>query len=148
MSSEARVTAGLQITVGKLSYQSQPGSFVADVSSAGGAGPTPGAILATQSGVSVDLSKLTVLGGLARVQNMDSTNFIQIGMYDPDTGKTYWFMDVLPGESYPLRLSRSYQNESNTGTGTSGSSVAYRVRVDPSQAYGTTAYCLFEAFNR
>lgn len=147
MSSEARVSSSLQITVGKLQYQSQPSAFVADVSAAGGYGPTPGMVLATIAGVSVDLSKLTILGGLARVQNMDSTNFIQLGMYDPDTGKMYWFMDLLPGESYIIRLSRSYANEV-VGSGTTGSNVAFRVRVDPTATYGTTAYCLFEAFNR
>ena len=147
MSNEARVNSSLQVTVGKLTYSSQPSAFTADVSAAGGYGPTPGRVLATISGASVDLSKLTILGGFVRVQNMDSTNFIQVGMYDPDTGKTYWFMDLLPGETFIFRLSRSYANEV-VGSGTTGSNVAYRVRVDPTATYGSTAYCLFEAFDR
>lgn len=69
-------------------------------------------------------------------------------MYDPDTSKFYSFMDVLPGESFVFRISRNYKNEFGAGTGTTGSNVEYRVRVDPAQTTGTTAWALVEAFNR
>lgn len=42
MANEATVNVSLSIQVGKVNYQSLPSSFTADVSSAGGYGPTPG----------------------------------------------------------------------------------------------------------
>ncbi len=148
MSNEAKLTVGLSLKVGNFDYQSTPTSFNADVSSAGAAGPTPGSVLATLAGATIDLSKITVKGGLAWFRNTDPTNFIELGIYDADGPKFYPFADVLPGECYPLRLARNYTTEYGAGTGTSGSNVVYMARVDPSQVSGTTALLVFLAHNR
>lgn len=121
MSDEAAVQAGLQILKGtnpvQVSYQSRPGAFVADV--AGAKGPVPGAFTATLAGTDVDFSELTQ-PGLALFKNLDPTNFVTWGVWDPDTSKFYPVADILPGEFYPIRLSRLLSGELGTGAGTTG----------------------------
>lgn len=121
MSNEARVTSVLTIqkrdsTTGllQIDYRHGGGSFTADVD--GLLGPTPGAFLVSVSGTDVDLSRLTT-PGLARIQNMDVTNYVEWGPYDPDTDVFYPIGELLPGESYVLRLNR-FLNRESTGTGT------------------------------
>lgn len=147
MADEATINTGLTIVVGNYQYQSVPQSFTADVSASGAAGPTPGSVLATLAGTLIDLSKLIAVGGLAFIRNTDLTNRISVCMYDPDTARFYPFADFLPGEGYPIRLSRNYQTEYGAGTGTEGVGVQYYARVDPSAVAGTTAMLVVEAFN-
>jgi hypothetical protein len=126
MSNEAQIRTSLRIRLGKLNYQSQPTVFLADVSTA--KGPSPGAISVTVGGVDVDLSQLAQ-PGLCRLMNLDSTNFVTVGVKDPETDKFYPLLELLPGESYVVRLSRDVNQEySSTGTGT----------TDP----GTNALCI------
>lgn len=148
MSNEAQIQSQLAINVGNYSWQCLPGSFNADVSAYGAAGPTPGSVLATLSGTLIDLSKIITPGGLCSIQNSDLTNFVEIGMYDPDVSKFYSFMELLPGEQWVFRLARNYDNEYGAGTGTTGSGVNYYARVDPSQPSGTTAMVVVSAFNK
>lgn len=109
MANEATVRSGLQIlkrdaTTGKvlLEYRSQPTTHTADVT--GTKGPSPGALTATTAGVNVDLSNLTT-PALCRIMNLDATNFVEYGIW---TGSVFEELgELLPGESYPLRLSRN-----------------------------------------
>jgi len=148
MANEIKVNTGIQIAVGNYKEQTSPTSFNADMSAAGAAGPTPGSVLATLNGATIDLSKITVKGGIAWFRNTDLTNFIELCMYDADGPKFYPFADILPGEHYPLRLARNYATEYGAGTGTSGSNVVYAARVDPSQPVGTTAMLVALCYNR
>lgn len=119
MANEATVTSSLRVVAGNIQYQSLPQSFNATVT--GRKGPTPGAITATVGGTIVDLSEL-VQPALCRIGNLDTANWIEYGMLDPDTQKFYPLGEVLPGESYVIRLSRNVQEEYDTGiaTGTTG----------------------------
>lgn len=131
MANEARVNSSLGIRIAsaagvvQLDYQSRPGSFVADVSVAHG--PTPGAFQAAISGTDVDLSKLTT-PGLCVVSNLDDTNYVTVGVYEPNTDYFYPVLDLLPGESYVVRLARFVDREL-TGTGTVSGGYNSTLRV-------------------
>lgn len=142
MANEARVQASLYIKnpTTALEYQSRPSSFVADVNASNG--PTPGAVLVTVPGVDIDLSKLTAGGGLCRLMNLDPTNFVTWGLYNATTTRFLPLGEMLPGESYIVRLSR-YILEDFVGTGTAvGEAVTLHMKAN-------TASCrvLVEAFD-
>lgn len=87
---------------GQTIYQSLPNSFSANQANANG--PSPGMITATTGGVNVSLAQLTV-PALCRIMNTDPTNYVTIGTY---VGSTFTpFLELQPGESFVLRLSRS-----------------------------------------
>lgn len=139
MADEAQIRASLQITNDPLEYRSQPTAFTADV--AGIKGPVPGAIEASVEGTDVDLSEL-VAPSLCRIMNLDATNFVEYGVWDPEGGTFYPLGEILPGETYVIRLSRNLQEEFGTGTGTTGAGTnRLRFKAD-------TAPCnvLVEAF--
>ena len=87
---------------GQTTYQSLPNSFTATQTNANG--PSPGMITATTGGVNVSLAQLAV-PALCRIMNTDTTNYVTIGTY---VGSTFTpFLELQPGESFVLRLSRS-----------------------------------------
>jgi len=136
MSSEATIQSTLTIrklssTTTVLDYSSRPTSFVADVT--GTKGPSPGAVSITTGGTSIDLSELS-WPSLCRFMNQDDTNRVEVGVYD-GVSTFYPFIELLPGESYTMRLSRYLQ-----GPGTAGTWELY------GQAYGDTVVLLVEAF--
>lgn len=116
----ARIQGSLQITVGNLNYLSRPSSFAAVVNKANG--PTPGAMKVPTHGVDVDFSELTAMGGLCRLMNLDSTNFVTYGILDGLTSKFYPLGELGPGETYILRLSRDLGTRYGTGSGTGSGS--------------------------
>lgn len=122
MANEAEIRSSLQIAKDNLEYRGQPTVFNANVT--GTKGPTPGAITVSTAGTDVDLSGLTT-PGLCRIQNLeaDSGNFVAYGIWDPEGGKFYPLGELLPGESYVLRLSRVIEEEYGTGGGTTGAST-------------------------
>ena len=119
MSNEARIRSSLTIRKGttplQLEYSSKPTTFLADV--AGVKGPSPGAISVSVYGTDVDLSELEV-PGLCRLMNLDAKNYVEYGIWDPEVDMFYPLGEVLPGESYVIRLSRNLREEYGTGTGT------------------------------
>lgn len=130
MADEATIRSSLQIVKGDLNYQSQPTTFQADVSTA--KGPTPGAVLATTAGTDVDLSALTT-PGLARFQNLDASNYVEVGTWDPENLLFYPLLELLPGEVQVVRIARNLSQEVGTGpgTGTAGPSTnKLRVRAN------------------
>lgn len=141
MANEATVQSGLTIRRGNQTHQTQPNSFRADVSGLGG--PTPGTISVPTAGVDVDFSKLTT-PGLCRIQNLDTTNYITYGIWDPNGYIFYPLGEVLPGESYVIRLSRIIQSEL-VGTGYGTDTDVNRLRI-----IANTAACmvLIEAFDK
>jgi len=120
MSEEAQVRSALQIQKGKLDYSSKPTAFMADVS--GTNGPSPGAVTVATTGTDIDFYQLTT-PALCRIMNLDSTNRVDYGIYDPETVKYYPFGELLAGESFVIRLSRDLQQEYGTGTGTTGANT-------------------------
>ncbi len=118
MSNEARVQSSLQIKKGSLTYQSQPQAFNATVT--GTNGPTPGAVTVTTVGTNVSLAQLTAMGGLCRLMNLDATNYVEYGVWN---GATFFPLgELLPGETFVLRLSRNLQY------GASGTAVTDSLR--------------------
>lgn len=106
MANEATVSCTLKITVGQLNYQANPAQFSANVTTNPNGGPTPGVVaIALSPGTNISLAGLTNQGGLCRVQNLDPTNYVTLGKWDGTTFHPY--QELLPGESFPLRLSRS-----------------------------------------
>jgi len=126
MANEATIRASLTIVNGNLNYRSFPSEFKADV--AGTLGPTPGAFSATLAGVDVDFSELTT-PGLCRIANLDSTNFVEVGIWD---GVSFYpFMDILAGEWWVYRIAASLTDEFGTGTGTTGPAInTLRIKAD------------------
>ena len=134
MASEARIISSLQLVKGNLTYQSQPTAFTADVATA--KGPTPGAVTVTTSGTTIDLGELSALGGLCRVMNIDSTNYVEYGPHD---GSAFHPMgEILPGESFVFRLSR------NLLYGQSGTAETHTLRF---RANTASVIVLVEAFD-
>ncbi len=117
MVNEASIRSSLQITKGKIEYRSSPTQFSADVT--GSKGPSPGAVDISTAGTDIDFSELTT-PGLCRIQNQDPTNYVTYGIWDPENNTFFPLGELLPGETYPLRLSRLLQEELGTGSGTSG----------------------------
>lgn len=101
MANEARISFSLSITKGNLEY-TKAGNFQADVT--GTKGPVPGALAISTSGVTIDFSELST-PGLVVFKNLDDTNFVEVGAYVSTT--FYPLFELLPGESYLLRLSRN-----------------------------------------
>lgn len=125
MANEATVRSMLQIkktsgSITQIEYTSSPSTFQADVT--GTKGPSPGAVTVTTSGTNIDLTELTT-PGLCRISNQDATNYVEVGVKDASTSVFYPLMELLPGESYVIRLSRNVGEEyySTTGTDTGNS---------------------------
>ncbi len=143
MANEAEIRGSLQIRTGdgEIEYVSRPTTFRGDVT--GRKGPSPGAITATIAGTDVDFSELST-PGYARIQNQDLTNTVDVGIWDPETGVFYPMLELLPGESYPLRLSRILAGEYGTdpAVGSTGPNTN-RLRI---RANVASCVVLVEAF--
>jgi hypothetical protein len=116
---EATVRTSLQInntmSGGEIQYYSRPTSFQAAVD--GNNGPTPGVQLAALDHTAVNFAELTSYGGFCRMQNLDPLNIVHVGVRDNVSGLELFLMELLPGESYVIRLS-SLIGGAVTGTGT------------------------------
>ncbi len=144
MANEATITSSLVLKKGNVEYRSAPSSFKSDVTLE--AGPSPGKITATIAGVDVDLTEVTSLGGLCRIQNQDtvtsSVNFLQVGMWD---GVSFYpMLELLQGETYIYRIARNLGQEFGTGTGTTGSPInTLRLKT-----FNASIAVLVEIFNK
>lgn len=138
---EAVISGGLSIRVGSLVYQSQPNQFQADVSVA--RGPTPGMVEIDTDGTDIDLGQLDT-PGLCRLMNLDASNYVEYGMWDPLTEVFYPLGELLPGETYILRFSRNLQ-EAYDGTGTGTTTATKRLRF---KANSANCFVLIEAFEK
>lgn len=139
MAGEIRITSSYQINKAPLVSYSQPGSFVATLN--GTKGPSPGVLSVPITGLNVDLSKLTQ-PGICRIVNLDATNYLTAGIWDPDTLIFYPFIEILPGEFYVFRLSRNLQS-SESGAGT----VVLSDKSLRLLANSATINCIVEAFD-
>lgn len=148
MANEGRKTGSLQIIFpsGRVKYTPRPTSFNFDVGTDGG--PYVGGVTVTTDGVNIDLSAIDALGGWCRIYNQDtvsnSTNFLEIGIWDPDNSKFFPLHELLQGEFYEARLARNLSEEYGTGTGTTGPD-ANQLRL---KAWNAPIEVLIEAFNK
>ncbi len=115
MSNEAQLSISFRINNANLKYNPQAVTFAEDV--AGTKGPSPGALTATLAGIDVDLSELA-LPGLCMIRNLDSANFVTVGLKDSVTHVFYPWMEIRAGKSWPVPLSRYLLQGMGTGTGT------------------------------
>lgn len=124
MANEGRISATLAIR--KLSADGskvlmdfrRTASFAVTVS--GTKGPVPGSFSVGIGGKIVNLEELGT-PGLCWLTNMDATNYVTLGIWDPGIDVYYPMLEIGPGESYPVKLYRHIQEEfTQTGTGTTG----------------------------
>jgi len=129
MANEATIRQWMTVLVGDNQWSSpRPSSFQTDVASF--KGPVPGVFTVTIAGIDVDLSELTI-PGLCQITNLDSTNYVNVGIWDPETGVFYPLAEVRAGETWCLRLSRNLFGEYGTGPGTSGANTnTLRIKAD------------------
>lgn len=117
MASEIQVRMSLLIRKGNLQFQSQPTQFIANMDG-DPKGPSPGAITVPITNKLVYFEHLTT-PGVCVLRNVDATNYVEYGVFDPQTNVFYPLGEILPGESYILRLSRNFGEQySGSGTGT------------------------------
>lgn len=141
MANEISMQVRVRIANGNLKYNNPVTSYTIDMS--GAKGPTPGAIAVPTSGVDVYLSQLTT-PGICVFTNLDATNFVEVGIKDPQTNVFYPLMEIGPGESYPIKLTRNLGEQySGSGTGTTSPENYLRLKAN-------TAACnvQVEAFER
>jgi hypothetical protein len=143
MSNEITVRASLAVRNGSLNYpSSQPTTFLSDQINPGG--PTPGQILADLDGTVVDLSQLTE-PGVCRLMNLDPINYVIYGVFDATAGTFTPVGEILPTESYVIRLYRELGARLGTGTGTAPIATGLHLYV---KAVGAPCQVLVEAFQR
>ena len=128
MANEITARISLRVAKGNVDERSNPAVFQAD--QAGNKGPTPGSITVGVKLTTVDLSQLAT-PGICWMQNEDTVNYVEYGVYDPDSGVVLMLGEMLPGEFYVLRLSRWLGSEMtpHTGTGTLGSGVLFVMKA-------------------
>lgn len=129
MADEARVQVNLQIRRGNIDYSSRPTTFTEDVT--GEIGPTPGAVAITTLGTDISFSQLTTPGFVV-FHNLDDTNFVEWGIYEPATDRFYPVGEIGPGEIYVMKFSRNLLEEyyPATGTGTSAPTNTFRMKAN------------------
>lgn len=144
MSNEAQVRISLSVRKGSINHR--PPARVFNVTVTGSKGPTPAAIAVPLGGVAVDLSQL-VTPGLCQITNLDpagTDNYVEIGIRFPASSLFFPMLELAPGESYVLKLSRNLlEDYASPGTGTSGE--VNQLWILPFRA---AAVVLVEAFER
>lgn len=140
MANEAQVRVGLSVTkrsgsITQIDYRSPVSAFSLDV--IGTKGPCVGSVTVTTFGTDVNLSEMSQ-PGLCVFHNQDSTNYVSVGVFDPETNVFYPFAEVGPGESYIVKLSRDFGEQfAGTGTGTTAATNRLRIKAN-------TAPCVVE----
>lgn len=125
MANEIQVRSSITITKAldanntyQEKYQSPVQGFTKSKDNVGG--PTPGMLTVPVTGIAVDLSAIGT-PGLCEITNKDPTNFVTVGIKDPLIEDFYPMLEIGPGESWVVPLSRSIREDwSTTGTGTTG----------------------------
>lgn len=143
MADEIQINTQISITKGNLQFKQYPNSYRMDMAD-DGSGPAVGALTIDTVGVDIDLSQLTD-PGLCIIENQDTTNYVDIGIYDPETERFYPLLKLLPGTYQVIYLSDYFGYEwIGTGTGTdTGPTNTLRGKAN-------TASCkvLFKVFNK
>lgn len=145
MSSEAQIRVSITIlkTLGNLrliDYQSRPTDFTMDVT--GTKGPSPGAITVTTLGTDVSFAEL-VTPHLCFIKNMDPTNYVEVGIYDPSNNDFYPLLKIGPGHGWPIPLTHNF-GESYEGTGTGTTAATKRLRIKANTASCVVSVEAFE----
>lgn len=100
MANEVTFRTELNIAAGNLAYRASA-NFQTDMD--GRLGPSPGAFVAPLAGTAVDLSALSQ-PGFCVLRNLGEEGYVEVGISDGT--EFYPFMELLPGETFTVRLSR------------------------------------------
>lgn len=112
MASEISLNVNYTLKKGNLDERGTPNQF--NITMNGTKGPTPGSIRVPTTGIVVNLSAIDT-PGLCWIHNIDSTNFVTMGVYDGS--RFYPLLKFPAGVAYPVILS-NYINQEFVGTGT------------------------------
>lgn len=153
MANEVTVVSSLLILSGKVQARPQPTTFRADCDPLTAKGPTPGAVACSLIGTLIDLSQLTT-PGFCRFQNLYNTDngatnaYIEVGIYDQTAAvnKFYPLFELMPGETFILRLSRFIGQE--FGTAASGTAAAGSDNRLMAKSVNVVQNLLVEAYQR
>lgn len=129
MADEFTITSYLTVNKPSINllWSSQPKSFRATLNA--NAGPITFNTSVAVLGTDFDLSPLTK-PGWAWMQNLDPTNLVQYGIYDPESNKFIPFGRILPGKHAEWQFAEEFRADYvGTGTGTSAYTNRFRVRA-------------------
>lgn len=143
MAGEIRVQASLQVIKDSIRYLGQPTAYTDDM--AGSKGPVIGAVTVPTTGKLIYFTELTT-PGYARFSNQDPEdgNYVEVGVYDPQTGVFYPFLELLPGKPQVVFLTRNFGEQyAGSGTGTTGPENYLRLKAN-----GASVNVLIEIFER
>lgn len=149
MANEAMVNASMSITIRLVDNTIRvynnvgPGSFTADMASR--KGPSPGYINVDEDGMDVDLSQLED-PSLCELYNPGDVE-VDLGVYDPGTGRLTLMLSLLPGEGYVIRFSRYLRSNLGPGTGGTGS-IGADSKILRARAQGLDGCIYVGAFDR
>ena len=116
MANEITVRASLRVLKGNLNFPTPgQGTFLATMN--GAKGPSPGVLTIGVNMTLVDFSELAT-PGMCWLQNLDSTNYVEWGLWDSYQNQFGVLGELKPGESSVFRLSRYLGKEQIPGTGT------------------------------
>jgi hypothetical protein len=121
----ADITVTCSLTIKKNNFNfTRSTNFTGSLTATQPLGPTPGLVLVTLAGVSIDLSDLGT-PGWCWIENIDNTaaNWFEYGIWDPEGGTFYPLGELSPGEGIPIKLSRNIEEEYGTGAGTTGANT-------------------------
>lgn len=125
MAGEVTIVVNMVVRKGNLSRNHSAG-YSADM--AGTKGPSPGAVTVGIAGTDIDFSQIT-RPSLCWLTNLSTVSIVEYGIWDPEGAKFFPLGELLPGEQFPIRLSRRLQSEVGTGTGTFGGGATNRLRM-------------------
>jgi hypothetical protein len=128
-------------SVGLRDWTGQPTAF--EDTMVGKKGPAPGAFSVSTAGTDVDLTQFNT-PGWCRIRNLDPTNKVHVGVFDPETVKFYPIMVIPPLTWVDFKLSDELKQEYGTGTGTTGAGTN-RLRLQASAASCNVDVSIFEA---
>lgn len=144
MANEITVTVSLTIAKGNLSVQTEPVSFT-DTMNGTARGGAPGLVRATTNGTDIDLTSVTAPGWMW-LMNLDDTNYVRLGLWDPDASRFRPIIKLKPGgKPVLIPLDPDVEEEFiTTGTGTGVGTDTNRLRLKADQAACDVLVKVFE----
>lgn len=128
MADEITIRMSLHIKKGNLEFQNYPTAFTTDMTT--GKGPSPGAVRVPTSGVDIYFTELTTPSWVW-LHNLDTTNYVEWGIKDPQSVLFYPVGELEPGESALFKFSRNLQEQySGSGTGTTTPENYFRLKAN------------------
>ena len=143
MSNEVQVRKTLIVGKGSLQYQTPSQLTAWTLDMAGTRGDAPGLLLATVlHGTDVDLSALSSYG-VCEIVNLDASNPVEVGIWDPSLERFYAPIIVSAGKSTIVELNPFLGRVYGTGTGTGSIGSGERLRI---RAVGADCWVQVHAF--